>query len=109
MAYPMLEELADVLSYPRFASRLSTLNVLPSELILYALELSYFFDVIPLDEPIVIADPDDDIFLLCAESAAAKYVLSGDSHLLNIQRHKNIPIISLQEFFNQEFPGVVVE
>ena len=43
-------------------------------------------------------DPDDDKILACAVTAEADYIVSGDSHLLDLQFFKNIPIITVKEF-----------
>ena len=81
IAPPMLDELEQVLSYERLRSRLAQLGLTPIELVAYALSLAAVFEV-PEGEPIVTADPDDDIFLRCAVIAGARYVISGDHHLL---------------------------
>ncbi len=99
----MLLELEEVLSYERFEGRLQLLKQTPSQLAAYALQLSQAFDVTRSKEPIVSADPDDDIFILCALEANAKYIVTNDRHLLALKTYGNIPIIRLEEFFDREF------
>jgi uncharacterized protein len=40
------------------------------------------------------ADPDDDKFIECAIAGKAKYIVSGDSHLLDLKSILNIEIIT---------------
>lgn len=42
----------------------------------------------------VTRDPDDDRFLVCAFAGGADYVVSGDSHLLEIVEYHGIPIVN---------------
>ncbi|MDI6795241.1 MAG: putative toxin-antitoxin system toxin component, PIN family, partial [bacterium] len=52
--------------------------------------------------PYVEADSDDDIFLNCALNSEAKYVISGDKHLLNLKHVGEILIVSVSEFLEKE-------
>lgn len=44
-------------------------------------------------------DIDDNKILECAETANANYIVSGDSHILELKNYKNIKIVSPKEFF----------
>lgn len=99
IAYAMLLELEEVLSYNRLQQRLTSLQETPSQLAAYALNLCSIFDVSRLGPPIVKADPDDDIFLLCAKAAQASYLVTQDRHLLALNRFQGIPIVTLADFF----------
>ena len=103
MAPAMLAELAQVLSYERLQPRLRQLGLTPPELLSYAVNLVAMFEV-PEGSPIVAADPDDDVFLHCAIVAGATYVISGDHHLLDLKEYADIPILTVREFLNREFP-----
>lgn len=104
IAYAMLLELEEVLSYEKFYQRLEKLGQTPSQLASYALDISSPFDVSRSGIlPIVSADPDDDIFLLCAAAAQAKYVVTNDPHLLNMESYQEIPIIKIEKFLDAEF------
>lgn len=46
-------------------------------------------------------DPDDDKFVDCAVSGNARYIVSGDSHLLDLKRVMNIKIVKANEFFKE--------
>ena len=93
----MLGELAAVLSYERLQLRITQLGLTSEELVAYALSLSTVLEE-PQGEPIVTADPDDDIFLHCAVAASASCVVSGDRHLLDLGQYQEIPILSVNEF-----------
>ncbi len=43
-------------------------------------------------------DPDDDRFIECAVALECDYIVSGDKHLLQLQRYLHIPILSPREF-----------
>ena len=103
MAYPMILELEEVLAYERFQERLKILDQTPFQLATYALQLAKAFEVVRNKPPIVVADPDDDLFLLCAVEASARYVVTNDRHLLALKMYVGIPIVNIQDFFAREF------
>jgi putative PIN family toxin of toxin-antitoxin system len=108
VAPAMIAELAEVLSYERLQPRLRQLGLTPAELVAYALTVASIYDVPESGAaPIVVADPDDDVFLHCAAVAGAAYVLSGDHHLLDLEKYAGIPILTVHDFLTQEFPGLV--
>lgn len=103
-----LLKLAEVLAYPKLASRLEQLGVTAEELVNRAANLASIWEAPEIEgPPIVIADPDDDIFLHCASSAHPDYILSGDSHLLSLGGYAGIPIIVVRNFFSREFPDLL--
>jgi len=99
----ILMELAEVLTYERLQPRLTQLGLTAAELVAYAMTLASIFEV-PEGEPIVIDDPDDDVFLHCAVVAGADFVVSGDHHLLNLGSYMGIPILTVRDFFAEMFP-----
>jgi putative PIN family toxin of toxin-antitoxin system len=103
MAPAMLVELAEVLSYKRLQPRLEQLDLTSSELLAYAANLASFFEV-PEGDPVVTADPDDDVFVHCAVAAGADFIVPGDRHLLDLGHHADIPILAIREFISQAFP-----
>jgi len=106
----MLVELAEVLSYERLQPRLEQLGLTPSKLVAYAMNLASIFEVqVTEGIPIVVADPDDDIFLRCAVVADAAYVVSGDHHLLALGEYAGIPILTIRDFLTREFPDQVID
>jgi putative PIN family toxin of toxin-antitoxin system len=102
MAPAMLNELEKVLSYERFQPRLNQLELVPSEMVAYAMHLASIFEALEGD-PIVVADPNDDVFLRCALVAGADYVISGDRHLLNLGKYGHVSILSASDFLVQVF------
>lgn len=101
LAYPMVLELEEVLNYERFQARLQVLDMTPAQLAAYALTLSTAFDVSRPPFPIVAADPDDDIFLLCAVEARAIYLVTNDRHLLAMKSYRGIEIVRIEDFLAQ--------
>jgi hypothetical protein len=53
---------------------------------------------------VIARDPSGDMFLHCALTAAAQYIVSGDRHLLNLRTHRRIKIISPAEFLSIVVP-----
>lgn len=106
MASPMLEELERVLTYERLQPRLQQLGLSVEELIAYVMELVVMFELPPPshDTPFVVVDPDDDIFIRCALAAGSLYIISGDSHLLDLKQYAHIRILTIREFFEEMFP-----
>ena len=102
IAYPMLLELEEVLAYGRLQPRLQKLQQTPDQLVAYALNLSTLFDVSRTMPPIVEADPDDDIFILCALEAGANYLVSGDKHLLALGSYQTVKIMTVAAFLESE-------
>lgn len=47
---------------------------------------------------VVGADPDDDKFIECAVVGQANVIVSGDSHLLDLEEYQGIPIMSAADF-----------
>ncbi|MEJ2555136.1 MAG: putative toxin-antitoxin system toxin component, PIN family [Anaerolineae bacterium] len=107
MATAMLVELAEVLTYERLRPRLERLGLSPAELIAYVVDVVSVFEVTEEGSPLVIADPDDDVFLHCAVVSGAAYVISGDHHLLDLGTYSDIPILTVRDFLAQEFPDRV--
>lgn len=45
-------------------------------------------------------DPDDDRILECAVAGGADYVVSGDHHLLDLGRYRDIRIVTARQFLS---------
>ena len=93
----ILTELSEVLSYEKLQPRLHQLGFTPAELVGYAMSIASVFEV-PAGVPIVLADPDDDIFIRCAQIAKASHIVSGDHHLLDLDEYDEISITTVQDF-----------
>lgn len=105
VAHAMLLELEEVLGYPQFEPRLEELDQSPAQLTLYALSLALAFDVSRPPRPIVVDDPDDDIFLVCALAADAEFLVTADRHLLRFGSYEGISIVKVDEFLQPENSG----
>jgi len=44
-------------------------------------------------------DPEDEKFVECAVEANADYIISSDSHLLNLQKYQNVKILNPKDFW----------
>jgi uncharacterized protein len=95
---PIIGEIVDVLESPRISKKYS---IRPADIkqIVDLLET----DTIIVPGRAVVAgavpkDPRDEIFLACAVDSNADCIVSGDSHLLDIETYKDIPILTVKEF-----------
>jgi len=93
LSLEILKEFRDVISRPKFGfSMEQTDNVI--EQIINLCEIVFpkikFFAIKE--------DPDDNIILECAFAGKADYIVSGDKHLLELKKFKNIPIIKTSQF-----------
>ncbi len=49
---------------------------------------------------VVVRDPDDNRVIECALSARASVIITGDDHLLRLQRYRGIEILTPRDFLN---------
>ena len=83
-----------VLAYPKFKLSGEEIKALVDEYILPFGEM-----VKVADTPAIIReDPADDKFLSLAVSGRARFILSGDKHLLALKRHGRAKIMTAREF-----------
>ena len=59
-----------------------------------------FVETIKLSEP-VCDDPDDDKFIACAISGRAKYIVSGDKHLLKEFGYAGLKIVTPRQYLDR--------
>jgi putative PIN family toxin of toxin-antitoxin system len=90
----IIDEYLRVLTYPKFKLTEEDINFL-----LYHKTLPYFevIDVQP-GPRIVRKDPEDDKFLRCALAGKAKWIISGDHHLLALKPYQKIKILTPSDF-----------
>lgn len=93
----MLAELSNVLQREKFARRLNAAGVTAAELVRGYTALTIRIEPATI-YPVVVDDPDDDVFLACAMTARAQVVVSGDHHLLELETHQQINIVSAALF-----------
>lgn len=93
---PLLLELADILGRVKFARKLAAAQLSIDQLVDgYALLATVVHPV--AINPTIIDDPDDDQVLACALSAKTDIIVSGDRHLLDLQKHQGIRIVTATE------------
>ncbi|GAB4425660.1 MAG: hypothetical protein Fur0044_23700 [Anaerolineae bacterium] len=80
-----------------FVARLALIGATPEEVVDGYAALAEIIQVTTV-EPLVAADPDDDEVLACALAAQANYVVSGDQHLLDMNRLGLVGIVSAAQF-----------
>jgi len=97
MSKKMVDELLLVLAYPKFQLTEEDIHYL-----LYVEVLPYVQMAKVRSGTVLISpDPSDDMFLRAAVAAGAKYIISGDRHLLQLKSYKRIPILSPAEFLSR--------
>jgi putative PIN family toxin of toxin-antitoxin system len=89
----LLDELKEVLAYPKFAQRIALHGATVAQLMdRYATLVTLAPDA--SISPTVAADPDDDAVLACALAAHADLLVSGDHALLNLKHFHGIDIVN---------------
>ena len=90
----IIDEYLRVLTYPKFKLSEEEINFL-----LYQQILPYF-DIIDVHfgPTIIKKDPEDDKFIRCALAGKAKFIISGDQHLLALKFYRKIKIVSPADF-----------
>ena len=96
----LLEELEDVLIREKFAERLRAAGVRAHDLVLGYGALAQVVEPAKI-ERIVIADPDDDAVIACAISSQSEVIVSGDSHLLELEQYQKIRIVTAAQFIRK--------
>lgn len=94
-----IDELAEVLQRPHLAEKYpitpakrETLLSLIQEHVLIVPGMSI--------SGVVKDDPKDDMFVACAVEGQVKYIISGDKHLLKMERYQNIRVLKPAYFLH---------
>ena len=90
----IIDEIMRVLAYPRFQLSENEINYL------------LYYEILPYAEiveirsgpEIISQDPSDDKFIRCAQAANAGVIVSGDRHLLALEEHEDIKILTPSGF-----------
>jgi len=93
----ILAEIRDVLQRPRIRDRY---GLSEEEIAGYVAALAARAHVVHAASPpqVVLADPKDDHVLEAARLAGAHVLVTGDSHLLALQEHLDVPIVPPARF-----------
>ena len=78
-----------MLRYPKFGFAEEEIEGFISNLLGHALTVSPSRTVEVVEE-----DPDDDRIIECALAAGARWIVSGDKHLLGLEEYEGIRIVS---------------
>lgn len=93
IAEKQLEELKEVMNYPKFSftedqkSRFLTLLLSIAKVVSISGKIK-----------VIKEDPDDDIILESAIENSVDFIISGDEHLLKLQKYLNVKIVTASEF-----------
>jgi putative PIN family toxin of toxin-antitoxin system len=93
----ILDEIRRVIYYPR----LRKAHRLPDEEIKVFLRLIAKRAIIidpNVELQVVADDPDDDMYIECAVSSNAEFIITGDKHLLDIESYAGIQIVNAAAF-----------
>lgn len=96
----LIEELQGVLNRPLFSSLIVKYRTSCDEIIAAILEMAEIYPDKKI-ENIVKDDPDDDKVVACALTSGAKYIITGDLHLLNLKKWLDISILTQQQFLKK--------
>ncbi len=91
-----VEEFARVLGYAKF-------GLAADEIAQILADLRTFAEYVEVNEivSVIVEDPTDNIFLNLARAGEASYIVSGDRHLLVLERFEGIPILSVRAFLEK--------
>ncbi|NGZ09809.1 MAG: putative toxin-antitoxin system toxin component, PIN family [Nitrospira sp. LK70] len=91
-ATPAVEELVRVFGYTKF-------GLTPKEIAPFVDDLLSLAEiVVPVNVEMVSDDPSDNVFLGIAVQGNCQVIVSGDRHLLDLERFRGIRIITASEF-----------
>ena len=99
----IVAEYFEVLNRPKFRLKPATIERIGRYIYQFA-------EFIVSEESIqaVASDPQDDKFIEAAVTGSAEFIVSGDSHLLELKRFRATPILTAREFLdwleNEEKP-----
>lgn len=91
----LLTELEDVLTRPKFASKIAASMLTADQLVARCAELAIV--VRPLPVPRIAPDPDDDVVIGTALAARADCLVTGDGALLSVGAYETVRITGVAE------------
>lgn len=90
----ILVEYLRVLAYPKFGLAAEEIKFLVEEAV-----LPFAVTVVPRATPAVVReDPADDKFLHAAVAGRARFIVSGDRHLISLRVYRGARIVTAREF-----------
>lgn len=94
----IVDELKRVLFYPKVRSRIHKQDDEITHFINALCVYGFFCIQRHSYEVLLEKDPDDDIYLIAALESRAKYVITGDSHLLDLKQIDTVQIVTAAQF-----------
>jgi putative PIN family toxin of toxin-antitoxin system len=94
MSDDLLTEFVDAISRPRFRRYIKRNRLKKFRRVLLQ---KAEFSTVKIHLPQVTVDPDDNIVVETAYSANAKYIVSGDKHLLTLMEFKGIKVVTIDQ------------
>ncbi len=88
----ILKELITAISYPKLAFSHTT----QTGILEFVLAWSDIYD--PAERISAAPDSEDNKFIECASAAHSRIIITGDKRFLSIRRHRDIRIVSPEEF-----------
>ncbi|MFC1580706.1 putative toxin-antitoxin system toxin component, PIN family [Thermodesulfobacteriota bacterium] len=90
-------EFQRVIQHEKFTRRLEALEASPSEVYAYFMNLVYYVPSPEIIPKHILQDPFDNFFLAIALENRAGLIISGDKHLLDLNRYEDMQIVSPSE------------
>jgi putative PIN family toxin of toxin-antitoxin system len=90
----ILDEITRVLDYPKIFKHLFKAGLSVNDVLHYVTELVEFYNDEVQLSGMIKNDPSDDKFLSCALVSRAKYIISGDSHVLKLKSFAGVSIVT---------------
>lgn len=90
----VLVEYYRVLAYPKFGFTREEIKDLIAESVLPYAETV----IVGTHPPVIREDPADDKFLFLADDGQARAIVSGDKHLLSLEKYRGIEILLVRSF-----------
>ena len=94
---PLIDEVNRVLHYNKIRVRYSLKEEEIKQILLNLMRYSIFINA-PPKLNVIKEDPSDNSILAAAIGGKADYIISGDTHLLNLGAYKGISILTPKEF-----------
>ena len=96
----IMTEVYRVLHYPKFQQYIDNQQASPGELFT---KIASLCTIIQVDEIVkgVCSDTDDEKFLSCALAANVEVLVSGDKHLLDLEKYQSVRILTAREFYQE--------
>ena len=97
----IIAEVEKVIQYPKVRKRVKMSD---HNMKLWMFSIESLSEIVKIDNyqiPVIIEDdPDDDKYILASIASKAKYLISGDQHLLKLKNYQSTKIITPRNFLD---------